>query len=295
MTVETLRQKLSQVGYIADDALATTVWLMQQLQRPLLLEGDAGVGKTALAGALAEALNTDLIRLQCYEGIEIHQALYDWNIPAQLLNLKLAESQNIGLDAQDLYSEAYLIERPLLLALRAQRPPVLLIDEVDRADEAFEAFLLELLSEYQISIPELGTIRAHIQPLVILTANATRSLSDALRRRCLYYYLDYPSLEHELTILRNTAPTLNDELSLHVVRLVHGLRGRPLRKKPGIAETIDLAASLKALGVPNLQPMYLAALKAALPSIIKTRDDQALLEDATLADLMATVLHHHVR
>nr|WP_243664988.1 MoxR family ATPase [Rhodothermus marinus] len=233
-----LIEGLEQQGYVADEALATVLYLVLTLRRPLLVEGDAGVGKTEIAYALAGYLDTELIRLQCYEGLDVHSAVYEWNYPRQLLAIKLWEQSDVPLEERErhLFSESYLLARPLLKAIQAEaKAPVLLIDEIDRADEEFEAFLLELLSAFQISIPELGTIRARHVPYVVLTSNRTRELSDALKRRCLYYWLDYPDEAKELRIIRKRLPDIESELARQVVRFVQALRRERLHKIPGIA------------------------------------------------------------
>src|SRR5712672_649356 len=235
-----IAERLAAVGYVADRDLATALWLMDFLKRPLLLEGEAGVGKTEVAKALAAVHEAELIRLQCYEGLDQNAALYEWNYQRQLLAIKTREGIGENADAieEHIFSERYLLERPLLAAIRREKPPVLLIDEVDRADEAFEAFLLELLSDFQISIPELGTIRAQHVPLVILTSNRSRELSDALKRRCLYHWIDYPSLEKELRIVTARLPGIPQELGRQVVAFIQAVRNLALSKSPGVAETL---------------------------------------------------------
>lgn len=275
-----LQQQLAAAGYIAEPALATTLVLLTRLGRPLLVEGDAGVGKTELAKALATAYECELIRLQCYEGLDVETAVYEWNYPRQILAVKLQEQSDRSLreKEEEIFSERYLLPRPLLRAITQERPPVLLIDEIDRADEEFEAFLLELLSDFQITIPELGPVHAHSIPRVILTSNATRELSDALRRRCLYYHLDYPSLEKELRIIEARLPHINHALAQELVRFVQALREVDLRKKPGIAETLDWAAALVSLQVGSLAADR-ALLHDSLACLIKTREDQQQLDD----------------
>src|SRR5271167_4000145 len=235
---EDIAEKLAAVGYVADHDLATALWLMEFLKRPLLLEGEAGVGKTEVGKALAALHHAELIRLQCYEGLDQNAALYEWNYQRQLLAIKAREGAGENADAveEHVFSEKYLLERPLLAAIRREKPPVLLIDEVDRADEEFEAFLLELLSDFQVSIPELGTVTAISIPRVILTSNGTRELSDALRRRCLYHYLDFPEVDREAAILINRQPDLDAAFALQIARMVAGLRKEELRKAPGVAE-----------------------------------------------------------
>src|SRR6201987_1270519 len=234
-----ISNRLAAVGYIADHDVATALWLMDFLKRPLLLEGEAGVGKTEVAKALAAVHGAELIRLQCYEGLDQNAALYEWNYQRQLLAIKTREGAGESADAveEHIFSERYLLERPLLTAIRRTLPPVLLIDEVDRADEEFEAFLLELLSDYQVSIPELGTIGATTIPHVVLTSNGTRELSDALRRRCLYHYVDYPDVEREARIILTRVDGASASLALQIARMVEGIRKEELRKVPGVDET----------------------------------------------------------
>ncbi|NVK31230.1 MAG: MoxR family ATPase [Gammaproteobacteria bacterium] len=269
-----IQPALESQGYLAADNLSMALHIAMQLERPLLLEGDAGVGKTELAKALATHLNTELIRLQCYEGLDAHHALYEWNYPKQLLTIRsaAAEGKSGATVEQRLFGEEFLIERPLLKALQATSRPVLLIDEIDRADEAFEAFLLEVLSDFQISIPELGTIRAKQRPFVILTANGTRDLSDALRRRCIYSYLDYPDRHRELAILHRRIPDADTHLLGQITHFVHSLREESLEKKPGIAETIDFAAAIAGLGLNDLSDNP-ALVHQALVTLLKTQAD----------------------
>ncbi len=274
-----LREQLQRVGYLADDALATTLWLARSLQRPVLLEGDAGVGKTALAAALARAQDTELVRLQCYEGLDMAQAAYEWNYGRQLMAIRLSEGGADRLREADLFTRDYLMERPLLRALSTDRSCVLLIDEVDRADEAFEAFLLETLAEFQLTIPELGTLKARHVPTVILTSNGTRELSDALRRRCLYHYLDYPTLAREMAIVRQAVPEADLMLVEEAVTFVQRLRREDLAKTPGIAETLDWVRALHGLHWSAL-PDDMAAMLTTLGCLLKTREDRfALSED----------------
>ena len=277
---QALRQSLQGVGYLADEALATTVWLAQTLQRPVLLEGDAGVGKTALATALARAQGAELVRLQCFEGLDLAQAAYEWNYGRQLLAIRLHEQAGQGehapLTDSTLFSREFLLERPLLRAISTAQPCVLLIDEVDRADEAFEAFLLEVLAEYQITVPELGTLRARHVPQVLLTSNGTRELSDALRRRCLYHYLDYPSLAQEIAIVKATLPEANTVLVEEAVQFVQRLRGEDLAKTPGIAETLDWVRALHRLH-PHAMPDDMTVLLSTLGCLLKTREDRFLM------------------
>jgi len=268
-----LRESLHRAGYIADEALATTLWLAFELQRPLLLEGDAGVGKTALALALARAQGRRLVRLQCHEGLDLAQAAYEWNYGRQLLAIRLHETQAADVRESDLFAREYLLERPLLQAIDSDGPCVLLIDEIDRADEAFEAFLLEVLSDWQITVPELGTIRARHVPLVVLTSNGTRELSDALRRRCLYHWLDYPTLAREIAIVRATLPTAEGALVEQAVAFVQRLRREDLGKTPGVAETLDWIRALHRLQMKAL-PEDPQALMVTLGCLLKTREDR---------------------
>src|SRR6201987_5975039 len=234
-----ISERLAAVGYVADRDIATALWLMDYLKRPLLLEGEAGVGKTEVAKALAALHGGELFRLQCYEGLDQNAALYEWNYQRQLLAIKAREGagENAERIEEQIFSEKYLLERPLLTAIRRTLPPVLLIDEVDRADEEFEAFLLELLSDYQVSIPELGTVKAISIPRVVLTSNGTRELSDALRRRCLYHYVDFPDVEREARIILTRVDGASASLALQIARMVEGIRKEELRKVPGVAET----------------------------------------------------------
>lgn len=271
-----LKIAMAQQSYVASDDLAVALHLAIQLGRPLLLEGAAGVGKTEVARALAELRNTELVRLQCYEGLDAAQAIYEWNYQKQLLSIRAAaEDGETGKAVQTrIFSREYLLERPLLAAITKDTPPVLLIDEVDRADEEFEAYLLEILSEFQITVPELGTIKATAPPIVILTCNGTRDLSDALRRRCLYTYIDYPDAATELAILNVRNPGLDQKLGQQIIRFVQKLRAEELEKVPGIAETLDFAAALVGLGVADLtnDPK---ALQRAMVALLKTQSDQA--------------------
>jgi MoxR-like ATPase len=271
-----LRQRLHEVGYIADEAMATTLWLAGELQRPLLLEGDAGVGKTALALAMSRALDRRLIRLQCHEGLDLAQAAYEWNYGRQLLAIRLSEAATAGPQAlreADLFSRDYLLERPLLAAIDSEQPCVLLIDEVDRADEAFEAFLLEVLADWQITVPELGTVTARHVPVVVLTSNGTRELSDALRRRCLYHWLDYPTLAREIDIVRSTLPGAESALVEQAVAFVQRLRREDLGKTPGVAETLDWVRALHRLHWRALADDP-AGIVATLGCLLKTREDR---------------------
>ncbi|WP_127996902.1 AAA family ATPase [Piscinibacter defluvii] len=280
-----LREALHRAGYLADEALATTLWLAGELGRPLLVEGDAGVGKTALAAALARAQGRRLVRLQCHEGLDLAQAAYEWNYGRQLLAIRLSETGASALREADLFAREYLLERPLLQALTSETPVVLLIDELDRADEAFEAFLLEVLAEDQITVPELGTIRARHVPQVILTSNGTRELSDALRRRCLYHWLDYPGLAREIAIVRTTLPQAEGVLVEQAVAFVQRLRREDLAKKPGIAETLDWVRALHRLGHAAL-PDEAALLAGTLACLLKTREDRFQLGEERVRQLI---------
>ena len=284
-----LQDDLRRAGYIAEPQLAAALLLMRELGRPLLLEGDAGVGKTEVAKVLAAVLATRLIRLQCYEGLDAHSAMYEWNYQRQLLAIKLLEHDERGIEQkeQDIFSERYLLKRPLLEAISGERPAVLLIDEIDRADEAFEAFLLELLSDFQLSIPELGTVRATSRPLVVITSNGTRELSDALRRRCLYQYIDYPDYEKEFAIVRARAPEVAEALARQIVAFVQAVRRMDLKKKPGIAETLDWTAALLRLEVSAIDADAAERILETLSALIKTRDDRAAFPREVVARLAA--------
>jgi MoxR-like ATPase len=267
-----LAERLQRTGYLCDDSLATVGFLALELQRPLLVEGEPGTGKTALAEALAVALDVPLIRLQCYEGIDASQALYDWDFPRQILHLRAVESLGAS-DLEEvergLFAERFLLARPVLRALQ-ESPAVLLVDEVDRADDEFEAFLLEVLSTYQVSIPELGTVVAKTPPVVVLTSNRTRDIHDALKRRCLYHWIDHPGLDREVAIVRSRAPEVSEALAHQVVALVHRLRDADLVKPPGVAETLDWARALDRLGVTRLD---LESAAATLGAVVKYRED----------------------
>ncbi len=283
--VSNFQDDLLGAEYVADQSLSSTLLLMTRLQRPLLVEGDAGVGKTEIARALSRTFDCPLIRLQCYEGLDVNSAVYEWNYQHQLLSIKVQESQNLATTDKDIFSPEFLLKRPLLEAISLPQSPVLLIDEIDRADEEFEAFLLEVLSDFQISIPELGTITATSIPHVILTSNGTRELSDALRRRCLYYYVDYPDFEKELRIVRKRLPDINRQLSGQIVECIQSFRKMDLRKKPGIGETLDWAAALVQLDVENLNNDT-ELIMGSLVCVLKTRDDRDLVTNDVLEQLL---------
>lgn len=282
-----LRERLFRAGYIADEDLASLVWMGLALERPLLLEGQAGVGKTAIASACAKALVRPLLRLQCYEGLDLSQAVYEWNYSRQLLEIRMAEAGQADRLAlrENLFSEAYLLERPLLQAIRSPEPCVLLIDEIDRADDAFEAFLLEMLSEYQVTVPEIGTLTARSKPLVILTSNGTRDLSDALRRRCLFHYVDFPTLARETQIVRTLVPEAATRLVEEAVAFVQRLRKEDLDKTPGVAETLDWVRVLFKLGHGEL-PVDPQALVPTLAALLKTRNDTWQVTSERIGKLM---------
>ncbi len=285
--IDRLQQNLATAGYIADHELGTVLHLSQALQRPVLLEGDAGVGKTGVALALANAQNLKLIRLQCYEGLDVSTALYEWNYQKQLMSVRLSERDEIATTAleQQIFSEAYLLPRPLLQAITTDQPALLLIDEIDRADDEFEAFLLEVLADFQISIPELGTIVAKHKPQVILTSNASRELSDALRRRCLYHFVDYPDHSKEQRILQKQLPDLDQKLASSIVDFVQRLRGEHLRKTPGVAETLDWAAALMQMNVNELENS-MQAIESSLGCLLKTRSDLEQADKAWVSALL---------
>lgn len=276
MTLEELKQKMDAAGYVYDDTMATVLYVALLLGRPLLIEGDAGVGKTEIAKVMASALDRELVRLQCYEGLDESKALYEWNYQKQLLSIQVnREAQQREALMDSLFSEEYLLERPLLKSIRSQQPVVLLIDEVDKADEEFEAFLLELLSEQQVTVPEIGTIRAKTVPFVVLTSNRARPLSEALRRRCAYLHIDYPDMDKELAILRKKLPHVDDRLCAQVALAVQKLRSNEaILKKPSIAETLDWAAALDALGLRELTP---DAMAQTAGFVLKNNEDMLLL------------------
>jgi MoxR-like ATPase len=285
-----ISDRLAAAGYVADRDLSTALWLMEYLKRPLLLEGEAGVGKTDVGKALAAVHEAELIRLQCYEGLDQNAALYEWNYQRQLLAIKTREGIGENADAieEHIFSEKYLLERPLLAAIRRERPPVLLVDEVDRADEEFEAFLLELLSDFQVSIPELGTIKATTIPRVVLTSNATRELSDALRRRCLYHYIDFPDIDREARIILTRLPGIDTALAMQIARMVAAIRKEDLRKVPGVAETLDWAATLAGLEIHDLRGEP-EAVHDTLICLLKTHEDRVRLSREVTGRLLGKV------
>jgi len=272
-----IRARFHERGFIVDEAFATALQLTLALGKPLLVEGPAGVGKTESAKVLADVLDTRLIRLQCYEGLDAMSALYEWNYPRQMLHARLTEAGGASLEEREhqIFSERFLLKRPLLEAITEELSPVLLVDEVDRADEAFEAFLLEVLGEWQVTIPELGTIRARQRPAVVLTSNRTRELSDALRRRCLFLWLPYPSLEQEIDILRARVPGLSERLGSQIARLMQLLRTLPFQKLPGVAESLDWALALMSLHRDHLDPH---TLEQTIGCVLKVHEDRAVLD-----------------
>ncbi len=287
-SVDSTLDLLTSRGYLAERALATVVFLSLRMGRPLFLEGEAGVGKTEIAKVLSAALGRKLIRLQCYEGLDVASAVYEWNSAAQLIAIRVAEaSGDIGRDqlSQDIFAEKYLIKRPLLQALEPDTagPPVLLIDELDRADEAFEAYLLEVLSDFQVTIPEFGTVHAPAPPIVIVTSNRTREIHDALKRRCLYHWVDYPSAERELAIVKSRVPGISAKLSQQVVAFVQALRDQDLFKLPGVAETIDWATALTQLDARSLTPQVVGDTLGAL---LKYQDDIARMQGNELQKVL---------
>src|SRR5258706_2367823 len=286
-TVAEVSKGLADHEYLADDGLTTSIFLALRLQRPLLLEGEAGVGKTEVAKVLARWTGGDLLRLQCYEGIDASQAVYEWDYSRQLLHLRAVEASHERVDEDELYSERFLVKRPLLRALAHDGavPPVLLIDEIDRADDEFEAFLLEILSDWTISVPELGVVRAEVPPVVVLTSNRTRDVHDALKRRCLYHWIALPDFDRELAIVRLRAPEVPELLARDVAAAAEALRGLELYKPPGVAETIDWAEALSTLGRARLDE---AAVDATLGTILKYREDQERVRAHGLAELVRT-------
>jgi MoxR-like ATPase len=285
--IHAVKDGLERLGYIADPTIATAVFLSRELRKPLLVEGDAGGGKTELAKVLAQMLETELIRLQCYEGLDVNTALYEWNYPRQILRARLAEDEGrAASEVEDLiFSRSYLLERPLLRAItRRESPAVLLVDEIDRADEGFEAFLLEVLSDFQVTIPELGTIRADHPPYVVLTSNRSREIGDALRRRCLYLYIEHPTLDKEVQIIRTKVPRANEQMAREIGRFVQGLRKRRFSKTPGVAETIDWAQALVRLHRDHLEA---EVVSETLGCLLKDHHDIEALGTAEIDTLGA--------
>jgi MoxR-like ATPase len=280
-TIDELQTSLLEASYLADRGLASVLFLALKLEKPLLLEGEAGVGKTEAAKAMARALPARLIRLQCYEGLDVAHAVYEWNYSRQLLHIRAA--QEGAVKEEELFGPEFLIRRPLLEAIESEKPVVLLIDEIDRADDEFEAFLLEVLSDFQITVPEIGTIAAARRPLVILTSNRTRELHDALKRRALFHWIDHPSLEREVEIVRLRVPGVPERLAVQAAAFVQGLRARDLAKPPGVAETIDWANALAALGSRELDPEI---VESTLGSVLKHHEDLQGIRGAALADLL---------
>tara|TARA_B110000902_G_C14292857_1_gene581789 strand:- start:1813 stop:2706 length:894 start_codon:yes stop_codon:yes gene_type:complete len=282
--------RLAELGYIAERNLSASLLLFSDMKRPLLLEGDAGVGKTEIARVISQLNDCPLIRLQCYEGLDVNSAVYEWNYQHQLLSIKMLEKQDqmsqMKSMENEIFSEKYLLQRPLLAAIMQEKSPVLLIDEIDRADEEFEAYLLELLSEFQVSIPEIGTIKAKSIPFVVLTSNGTRELSDALRRRCFYHYVDYPSFDKELQIVNKRVPEVGPQLARQIVAFIQDLRKLDLQKVPGVAETLDWAAALLNLGITSLD-QDIEAIRDTLVCLLKTREDSTRLETFEIERLIA--------
>jgi MoxR-like ATPase len=292
--IESVKDNLSiikgfdKLGYVVDEELATILFLMLRLQKPLLLEGHPGVGKTEVANMLASLLDTELIRLQCYEGLDVNSSVYEWNYQKQLLSIKIQESNNKSESEKEehIFGEEFLLKRPLLKAITAEKTPVLLIDEIDRADEEFEAFLLELLSAFQISIPEMGTIKAINRPLVILTSNRTRELGDALKRRCLYHWVNFPDLEKEVRIVKKHLPDINNSLAERLVKVVQKIREKKLDKTPGIAETLDWANGLLALEYKDLD---VEGIEKSLGCLLKSANDIELIKSEGVDNILKEV------
>jgi len=290
-SIEDIEKKFEDQGYITDRMLATTVYLSTVLGKPIFLEGEPGVGKTEIAKVLSTVLGSELIRLQCYEGLDTHTAMYEWNYPRQMLEVRLQEARGIEKEqiGRNIFSEEFLLKRPLLSAIQAEGdvPPVLLIDEIDRSDEEFEAFLLEVLSDFQITIPEIGTIKSTLRPIVVLTSNRTRELHDALKRRCLYHWIDYPSFQKEMLIVAARVPGIKERLSRQVCRFMELIRQQDLYKRPGIAETIDWARALLSLSADELDP---DVVYATLGCILKFKGDMEKVQEANLRQLVDRAL-----
>jgi len=280
-SIDELERALQEASFLPDRGLATALFLATRLEKPVLLEGEAGVGKTEAAKALATVLGARLIRLQCYEGLDVAHAVYEWNYARQLLHIRAAQEGTVS--EAELFGPEFLIRRPLLEAIESDEPVVLLIDEVDRADEEFEAFLLEVLSDFQITVPELGTIQARRRPSVVLTSNRTRELHDALKRRCLYHWIDHPALEREVAIVRLRVPEASERLAAQAAAFVRGLRSRDLAKTPGVAETIDWAQALAALGAEELDAEI---VETTLGSVLKVPEDLRAIRDGALSELL---------
>ena len=285
-SIDDLQSALKSQQYIADRSLSTAIYLALKLQRPLFLEGEAGVGKTEVGKVIAAIQDTELIRLQCHEGLDIHHAVYEWNYTRQLLSIRLHENTQDSLTEQDLFSETYLIERPLLRSLRSKAQSVLLIDEIDRSDVEFEAFLLEILSDFQITIPEIGTIEAEHIPLVVITSNRTREIHPALKRRCIYHWIDYPSFEKEFNILRTKFPQIEEKLAALVTRFVQEIRQADLYKTPGVAETLDWAAALLSLNRQALRP---DTVESTLGVLLKYREDIDTLRGEKISQILSKI------
>ena len=285
--IEKLIKDFYEHDYILNEELATSIFLLKNLEKPLLLEGNPGVGKTVLAKTLAEQLGTNLIRLQCYEGLDVSTTIYEWNYQKQLLHIKLFEQEQDkkALESQ-IFGMDYVLQRPLLQSISADKPVVLLIDEIDRADEEFEAYLLELLSDFQISIPELGTIKATSKPLVILTSNRTRELSDALRRRCLYHWVDFPSKTKEIDIIAKKLPNIDEELATQVVTFIHNLRKSSLHKPPGIAESLDWAKTLLLMNQKNITDQI---VKTTIGCVLKHKDDVEFVRNKSVQEFLHAI------
>jgi MoxR-like ATPase len=290
-SIDDLQFKLSAHLYVADRGLATAVFLALKLNKPLFLEGEAGVGKTEIAKVLADLLDTELIRLQCYEGLDINHAVYEWNYTRQLLEIRAHETNNPGSPLRDIFGSEFLIKRPLLQAIEnaREKPPVLLVDEIDRSDAEFEAYLLELLSDWQITIPEIGTLRAQNPPVVVITSNRTREIHDALKRRCIYYWIDYPTFEKELQIVMNKVPDAQEQLARQVVAFVQELRRRDLYKMPGVAETLDWASALVALDQKALDEQI---VNDTLGVVLKYQDDVAQVRGGVARELSERALNY---